>query len=50
MAESVVDTTLGILGKPKAEEQRVGPDVERILGRPGRTFAHWATRNLVAFK
>ncbi|MFD4528765.1 NAD(P)H-binding protein [Streptomyces sp. NPDC058470] len=50
MPEPVVEATLGIMGTPTAEEQRVSPDVERILGRPGRTFAQWAERNLAAFK
>jgi uncharacterized protein YbjT (DUF2867 family) len=50
MPEPVVEATLGILGTPTAEEQRVSPDVERILGRPGRTFGEWAERNVAAFK
>ncbi|MFD3502546.1 NAD(P)H-binding protein [Streptomyces sp. NPDC058676] len=50
MPEPAVEATLDILGKPKAAEQRVSPDVERILGRPPRTFAEWAARNITAFK
>ncbi|MFI6337186.1 NAD(P)H-binding protein [Streptomyces sp. NPDC050535] len=50
MPEPVADATLAILGTPTAEEQRVSPDVERVLGRPGRTFAQWAERNAAAFK
>ncbi|MFI9581532.1 NAD(P)H-binding protein [Streptomyces sp. NPDC052236] len=50
MPEPVVEATLDILGAPKAAEQRVSPDVERILGRPPRTFAEWAARNAAAFK
>jgi uncharacterized protein YbjT (DUF2867 family) len=50
MHERVVDATLGILGTPSAAERRVSPDVERILGRPPRTFAEWAARNIAAFK
>lgn len=50
MPEPAVDATLGILGTPSAQEQRVEPDVERVLGRPGRTFADWAARNAAAFK
>jgi uncharacterized protein YbjT (DUF2867 family) len=50
MPERVVDATLDILGTPSAIEQRVSPDVERILGRPPRTFAEWAARNIAAFK
>ncbi|KOU66409.1 NmrA family transcriptional regulator [Streptomyces sp. MMG1533] len=49
MPEPVVEATLGILGTPTAAEQRVSPDVERILGRPARTFAEWAARNIAAF-
>jgi hypothetical protein len=50
MPEPVVDATLDILGTPKAAEQRASPDIERILGRPSRTFAEWAARNTTAFK
>jgi uncharacterized protein YbjT (DUF2867 family) len=50
MPEPVVEATLDILGTPKAAEQRVSPDVERILGRPPRIFAEWAARNTAAFK
>jgi uncharacterized protein YbjT (DUF2867 family) len=50
MPEPVVEATLGVLGTPSATEQQVSPDVERVLGRPGRTFADWATRNAPAFK
>ncbi|MFK4223850.1 NAD(P)H-binding protein [Streptomyces sp. NPDC019890] len=49
MPEPVVDGTLAILGEPSAAEQRVSPDVERILGRAPRTFAEWAARNIAAF-
>ncbi|MFJ3225309.1 SDR family oxidoreductase [Streptomyces sp. NPDC086783] len=50
MPEPVVEATLGILGSPYPAEQRVSPDVERILGRPGRTFAEWAVRNVQIFR
>jgi uncharacterized protein YbjT (DUF2867 family) len=50
MPEPVVESTLNILGNPKPGEQRVSPDVERVLGRPGRTFTDWATRNTAAFR
>lgn len=50
MPEPVVDSTLGILGEPSAEEQRISPDVERVLGRPARSFAEWAARNVNAFR
>lgn len=49
MPEAVVDGTLAILGEPSAAEQRVSPDVERILGRAPRTFAEWAAGNTAAF-
>lgn len=49
MPEPVVDGTLGILGAPSAAEQRVSPDVERVLGRAPHTFADWARRNAPAF-
>jgi uncharacterized protein YbjT (DUF2867 family) len=49
MPEPVVDGTLDILGEPTAAEQRVSPDVERILHRPPATFAEWAARNVAAF-
>lgn len=50
MPEPVVEATLSILGEPSPEEQRISPDVERVLGRPPRSFAQWATRNAPAFK
>jgi uncharacterized protein YbjT (DUF2867 family) len=49
MPEPVVEATLDILGAPSPAEQRVSPDVERILGHPPRTFAEWAARNIAAF-
>lgn len=50
MPEPVADTTLDILGSPRPAEQRVSPDVERVLGRAPRTFADWAGRNIAAFR
>ncbi len=50
MPEPVVEATLGVLGAPSAAEQRVSPDVERLLGRAPGTFAEWAVRNVAAFK
>ncbi|MFD5389349.1 NAD(P)H-binding protein [Streptomyces sp. NPDC127074] len=50
MPEPVADGTLDILGEPTADEQRVSPDVERVLGRPPRAFADWAMRNIAAFR
>ncbi|MGW1067902.1 NAD(P)H-binding protein [Streptomyces aureus] len=50
MPEPVVDTTLTILGEPTPTEQRVSPDVERVLGRAPGTFADWARRYVAAFR
>jgi uncharacterized protein YbjT (DUF2867 family) len=49
MPEQVADTSLDILGAPSAFERRASPDVERIIGRPARSFAEWAARNVAAF-
>jgi hypothetical protein len=46
----VVEATLGVLGAPSADEQRVSLDVERLLGRPARPFAEWAARTVAAFR
>jgi uncharacterized protein YbjT (DUF2867 family) len=46
----VVEGTLAILGEPTGAEQRVSPDVERVLGRAPGTFAAWAERNAAAFR
>ncbi|MFI7634848.1 SDR family oxidoreductase [Nonomuraea sp. NPDC049400] len=50
MPEPVADTTLAILGEPTPAEQRISPDVERVLGRAARPFAAWARRNAAAFR
>ncbi|MGW9044564.1 NAD(P)H-binding protein [Streptomyces lydicus] len=50
MPEPVVERTLDMLGAPSAGLRRVSPDVELLLGRPPRTFAQWAARNLAAFR
>lgn len=50
MPPEVAEVTLDILGAPTPREQRVGPDVERVLGRPPRPFAEWAARFAGAFK
>ncbi|MFD7730017.1 NAD(P)H-binding protein [Kitasatospora phosalacinea] len=50
MPEEVVDGTLDILGTPLPEEQRPAPDVERVLGRPPRSFADWARDARGAFQ
>lgn len=50
MPEPVIDGTLDILGEPLPAEQRISPDVEKLLGRPAGPFAGWARRNAHAFK
>ncbi|MEO3872179.1 NAD(P)H-binding protein [Nonomuraea sp. B12E4] len=50
MPESVVETTLAIIGEPTSAERRISPDVEKVLGRAPRTFADWARRHLAAFR
>nr|BFD88203.1 hypothetical protein StreXyl84_76040 [Streptomyces sp. Xyl84] len=50
MPEPLVERTLDILGAPSPGLRRVGPDVERLLGRPPRTIAQWAARNDAAFR
>jgi uncharacterized protein YbjT (DUF2867 family) len=50
MPEPVADGTLAILGRPTAEEQRVSPDVESVLGRRATSFATWAGRSIAAFR
>ncbi|MEU5266126.1 NAD(P)H-binding protein [Amycolatopsis sp. NPDC021455] len=50
MPPHVADATLDILGTPTPEEQRVSPDVERVLGRRPKPFAEWAARFAGTFK
>ncbi len=50
MPEPVVEATLDALGTPTADEQRVSPDVERLLGRAPRSFAEWVDRSVAAFR
>jgi hypothetical protein len=50
MPEPVVAATLGILGTPSPAEQRVSPDVARVLGRPPRPFGEWALGSVDAFR
>lgn len=50
MPEQVVEGTLAILGEPLDAEQRISPDVERVLGRAPRSFSDWAGRNVAAFR
>jgi uncharacterized protein YbjT (DUF2867 family) len=50
MPEPVVETTLDAIGEPSPAEQRISPDVERVLGRAPRTFVDWVQRNIAAFQ
>jgi uncharacterized protein YbjT (DUF2867 family) len=50
MPEPVLETTLAILGEPTPVEQRISPDIEKVLGRAPRSFADWAARNIAAFR
>jgi uncharacterized protein YbjT (DUF2867 family) len=50
MPGELADDTLDILGSPSPAELRVSPDVERVLGRPPRSFADWVARNVEAFR
>jgi uncharacterized protein YbjT (DUF2867 family) len=50
MPEPVVETTLDAIGEPNPAEQRISPDVERVLGRVPRTFADWVQHNIAAFQ
>ncbi|GAA2065904.1 NAD(P)H-binding protein [Streptomyces albiaxialis] len=50
MPAELADDTLDILGAPRPAEQRVSPDVQRVLGRAPRPFADWAARNADAFR
>jgi len=50
MPAPVADATLAILGQPTPEEAQGSPDAEKVLGRPGRSFADWAQRNAAAFR
>ncbi|GAA2475946.1 SDR family oxidoreductase [Streptomyces longisporus] len=50
LPEPVADTTLDILGEPTPAEQRISPDVERVLHRPPGTFADWARSHVAAFR
>lgn len=49
MPEPIVERTLDVLGAPSAALRRVSPDVERVLGRPARTFAEWVAHHVTAF-
>ncbi|AJF69252.1 NAD(P)H-binding protein [Streptomyces vietnamensis] len=49
LPEEAVDGMLSVMGEPRANERRVSPDVERVLGRAPRPFSAWAERNALAF-
>ncbi|MFJ8660044.1 SDR family oxidoreductase [Streptomyces sp. NPDC093795] len=49
LPEEAVDGMLSVMGEPLAEERRVSPDVERVLGRAPSPFSAWAARNALAF-
>jgi uncharacterized protein YbjT (DUF2867 family) len=49
MPPEVADVTLDVLGAPSPGEQRVSPDVEKVLGRPPRPFSEWVSRTTAAF-
>jgi uncharacterized protein YbjT (DUF2867 family) len=50
MPATIVETTLDALDRPTADEQRISPDIERVLDRAPRPFAAWAARNAPAFR
>ncbi|MGW4649541.1 NAD(P)H-binding protein [Kitasatospora sp. NPDC004289] len=50
LPEVVAEGTLDILGEPNAEELRLSPDVETVLGRAPHSFADWARRHAAAFR
>jgi len=50
MPERVVEATLDAVGDPLPAERTPSPDVERVLGRPARTYAEWAGRTAAAFR
>ena len=50
MLEPVAETTLDVLGTPTPAEQRISPDVERILHRPPRSYTDWIRCHIAAFR
>jgi uncharacterized protein YbjT (DUF2867 family) len=50
MPGPVVETTLDAIGEPVPAEQRISPDVDKVLGRAPRPFAGWVRRNITAFR
>ncbi|MFI0827001.1 NAD(P)H-binding protein [Streptomyces roseolus] len=49
MPPAVVKGTLDVLGEPLPIEQEVSPDVQKVLGRPARSFGDWVARAVPAF-
>ncbi|GAA3977522.1 NAD(P)H-binding protein [Actinomadura viridis] len=49
-SQAAVDHVTGWYAAPPREAYTVTPTVERILGRPPRTFAQWARENAEAFR
>ncbi|OIV35430.1 hypothetical protein BIV57_21620 [Mangrovactinospora gilvigrisea] len=47
--ESAVDALLGAFGAAVEHPQVPSPDVQRVTGRPGRTFAQWAADHTADF-
>ncbi|WP_158882801.1 NAD(P)H-binding protein [Amycolatopsis anabasis] len=50
IAEELVDVLATWAGNPPPAAYTVSPAVERILGRPARTFAGWAAEHADAFR
>ncbi|MFF5259483.1 NAD(P)H-binding protein [Actinomadura viridis] len=49
-SQEAIDHVIGWYAAPPGEAYTVTPTVERILGRPPRTFAQWARENAEAFR
>ncbi|MFC9733452.1 NAD(P)H-binding protein [Streptomyces roseolus] len=49
MPPAVVKGTLDVLGEPLPVEQEVSLDVQKVLGRPARSFGDWVARAVPAF-
>ena len=48
--DGLADALVAWQRRPAAEATRVSPDVQRVLGRPARTFADWIPAHLDAFR
>jgi len=48
--EGVVDTMLRLFAERVGQVADVSPEVERITGRPGRTYAQWARDHIADFQ